>query len=121
MMAVLHKQPETAREPKTPLRGHCPECMGLITAVQPRQLFCSAEHKAAFHNRATVRGRVLTPLVMADRITRGGSAGDVTTGRRARRDAQRLIDSWARDDREAKRMSMVDYVCLRLAKGFELP
>lgn len=118
---MLHKPPETRPPANRPLRGHCPECMGRITAVQPRQLFCSAEHKAAFHNRATVRGRVLTPLVMAARITRGGSRGDKVTGCRARHDADGLMQEWVLADREAGRMSMVDYVCLRLAKGFELP
>ena len=63
----------------------------------------------------------LTPLSIADRITRGGSRGDKITGRAARGDAQKLMDRWAADDREAGRMSMTEYVRRRKALGYELP
>jgi hypothetical protein len=117
---VLHEPPVTPVSGSDNQRGQCPECLARFAPLQARQLFCSVEHKAAFHNRATVRGRSLTPLVMAARITRGGSRGDTVTGCKARRDSQQLMDRWAIEDRAAKRMSMTDYVRLRLAKGFEL-
>lgn len=67
-----------------------------------------------------VRGRQLVPYAMADRITRGGSAGDKETGKMARAVYQRLISAWAAEDKAAGRMSMVDYV-RRLSKHFDVP
>ncbi|WOF43754.1 hypothetical protein KNJ79_01970 [Sphingopyxis indica] len=96
----------------------CPECAEPFKAAHPRQLFCSNEHKTAFHNRATVRGRALTPIVMAARITRDGSRGDVETGKEARREGQQMMDRWAREDREAGRLSMVDYMRERRRIGY---
>lgn len=126
MNAVLHASPETlvsalhAAPRSTPRHALCPECSQPFAPSQLRQLFCTADHKAAYHNRATVRGRVLTPLIMAARITRGGSRGDTETGKRARQDAEQLIERWVAEDRAAGRMSAVDYVALRLRKGFTL-
>lgn len=119
-MSVLHASAKSAegRGPPRPARV-CPECGAPLPSAAWRQLFCSPAHKAAFHNRQTVRGRTLTPLVIADRITRGGSRGDVATGRSARNRAQRLMDRWAAEDRDAGRISMVDYVRLRSALGYE--
>ena len=90
-------------------------------AAAPRQIFCSTANGDDYHNRWTKRRRVLAPLEVADFMTRGGSLGDVFTGRRARWDAQRLKYRWVADDREAKppRMPTVEYVRLRLALGFE--
>lgn len=101
-----------------PKRTTCPECNNEFQPVHVRQSFCSNEHKTAFHNRATVRGRTLAPLSMAARITRDGCAGDKETGKRARRDSRRLQDRWAKEDREAGRMSMIDYMRQRYAIGY---
>jgi hypothetical protein len=101
-----------------PKRTTCPECNQEFQPVHVRQSFCSNEHKAAFHNRATVRGRTLVPVAMASRITRDGCAGDTDTGKRARRDSRRLIDKWAKEDREAGRMSMVEYMRQRHVIGY---
>jgi hypothetical protein len=121
-MTVLHAAAEKAAErPTGAPRATCPECGLPFTLTASRQMFCSPAHKATFHNRQTVRGRVLTPLSIADRITRGGSRGDKVTGRAARGDAQKLMDRWAADDREAGRMSMTEYVRRRKALGYELP
>jgi hypothetical protein len=98
----------------------CPECGQSFDRVHPRQLFCSNEHKQTFANRLTVRGKMLVPLDMAQRITRGGSRGDIGTGIRARQDREQLLDRWVAEDREAGRMSMVDYMALRYALGFGL-
>jgi len=131
--SVLHRQPETdstvsdvqstpSAKPNVshcrPKRKHCPECNEEFQPVHFRQSFCSNEHKASFHNRATVRGRTLVTIAMAARITRDGCAGDKETGKRARRDSRRLQDKWAKEDREAGRMSMVDYMRQRYAIGY---
>lgn len=71
-----------------------------------------------FHNRATVRGKVLAPMAMAARITRDGSRGDTVTGKRARRESRHLIDQWAREDREAGRMDMASYMRARIKIGY---
>jgi hypothetical protein len=81
-------------------------------------MFCCQPHRKDFLNRQTVRGAKLTPLVMAARITRGGSQGDTITGKRARQEAELLIGRWVTEDRKAGRMSMVDYVALCFRKGF---
>ena len=121
-MTVLHAAAESVAERSTAIpRTTCPECGGSFALTAPRQMFCTPEHRATFHNRQTVRGRVLTPLSIADRITRGGSRGDKVTGRAARGDAQKLMDRWAAEDREAGRMSMTEYVRRRKALGYELP
>ncbi|MBB5684332.1 hypothetical protein [Sphingobium boeckii] len=124
---MLHDSPQNAGRPETasaaaalPRTGpRCPECLATFESVSPRQLFCSAAHKAAFHNRQTVRGRQLVPLVMAARLTRGGTRGNVVAGRKARRDGDFLMQRWADDDRREGRMSMIDYFALRDRKGFD--
>ena len=67
-----------------------------------------------------MRGRQLTPLIMADRMTRGGSRGDKATGRQARLDMQRLVARFAREDAAAGRMPMTEYLRDRLRLGYEL-
>lgn len=128
---MLHASPQTPCQDATPInagdgdakgnpsRWQCPECGATFKPAQRRQLFCSPKHKSDFHNRQTVRGRVLTPLAMAARQTRGGSRGDKGTGRQARSDADFLMQRWTDEDRAAGRMSMVAYVALRLRLGFE--
>lgn len=113
--------PKVAGDGKAVAAGErvCPECGQTFKAAQWRQLFCSPKHKSEFHNRQTVRGRVLTPLVMAARQTRGGSRGDKGTGRAARGDADFLMQRWTDDDRAAGRMPMVAYVALRYRLGFD--
>ena len=108
----------------SPSRGRhlCPECGEVFQPIagQARQLFCTPAHKQAFQQRARIRGRALLPLQMAARITRGGSRGNASVGIRARQDAEQLIDRWVAEDREAGRMSAVDYIALRLRKGYTL-
>ena len=86
---------------------------------QWRTLFCGPAHRTAWHNRATVRGRVLTPLVMAEREMRGGTRGDTETGKAARRMACALMQQWKEEDKAAGRMSQAQYVRLRLKLGFD--
>ncbi len=133
MTSVLHRPPESADTapgttsgstrpaggaPQAPSRHRCPECSEVIQPVHPRQLFCSTAHKTAFHNRWTVRGRALAPVAVAARITRDGSTGDTDIGKKARRESRHLMDRWAREDREAGRMTMVDYMRERWRIGY---
>lgn len=97
----------------------CPECLGPVnTELDWRKMFCSEAHRVAFHNRQTVRGRKLVPLVMAERLTRSGDRRDRATGILARQRSRRLLDKWAREDREAGRMAADHYVALRERLGF---
>jgi hypothetical protein len=97
----------------------CPECRAVFAPKHWRSLFCCAEHRVAWHNRATVRGRVLTPLVMAARQTRGGSRGDRDTGKAARRDADAHMQRWRDEDRAAGRMDQAEYIRRRNKLGFD--
>lgn len=118
-MTVLDGQAQAVAEAKQGYVGmKCPECGKPFAPTHPNQMFCTTPHRKDFLNRQTVRGAKLTPLVMASRITRGGSRGDTLTGKRARQDAEYLINKWVDDDRRAGRMSMVDYVALCFRKGF---
>lgn len=102
------------------VRGRsCPECGQQFRAVAPRQIFCSAAHKRAWHNRYTVRGFRLAALAIAAHSTRGGSRGDKETGRRARRDSEQLMRQWDIEDREAGRLRAVEYAALRYKLGYD--
>jgi hypothetical protein len=134
MSAVLHAPPlaahtapiaaEGSHTPATGAKGsrRCPEC---LAAVKPsagagfRNMFCCPEHRVAYHNRATVRGRVLVPLVMAARLTRDGSRGDTVTGKRAARQARTLMQRYAEEDRAGGRMPADEYAALRHRLGFD--
>jgi hypothetical protein len=92
----------------------CPECLKpVIAKAGSEKTFCVDGHRHVFHNRAAKRGKLLAPLLMAARITRGGSRGDRATGRAARQEAERLMQRWVDEDREKKRMSAVDYIAQR--------
>lgn len=93
--------------------------MASFVPVQGGQLFCTAAHRDTWNNRSTVRGRVMTPLAMVARITRGGSRGDRATGRRARADMERLIQRWRDQDADAGRMAWPEYLRRRYAAGFD--
>ena len=115
--SVLDGQAEKPVEPDRPANGTCPECGGRYDAVHPNQMFCSTPHRKTFLNRQTVRGAALAPLQMAARISRGGSRNDRPTGIRARQLAEQMIGRWIAEDREAGRMSMIDYVAMCFRKG----
>lgn len=119
---MLHEAPQMPQERKAAVSRcrRCPECLEALEGASPRQMFCSAAHKQAFHNRQTVRGRQLVPLVMAERVTRSGSCRDKATGKKARQDSRRLMDRWNAEDRAAGRMAMDEYVALRIRFGFEI-
>lgn len=94
-------------------RRACPECGGDVPRGA-RKLFCSPAHKAAYSNRMTVRGRILTPLAMADRITRS----DIATGKLAGHEYRTLIAQWIAEDRAAGRFTAVEYLAARRRLGF---
>lgn len=100
-------------------RPLCPECMAAFDRKHPNQLFCTVAHRDAWNNRASVRGRVLTPLAMVSRVTRFGGRGDAHTGKRASHEAHTLMQRWIEEDREAGRMPQPEYLRRRYSIGFE--
>lgn len=117
MTAVLHGLPESTNG-NGKKRRRCPECLAVVdTSKNYRALFCSDAHRTAYHNRQTVRGRKLVPLVMAERITRSGYCRDKATGILARQKSRQLMDLWNREDREAGRMPADEYIAVRQRLG----
>jgi hypothetical protein len=97
----------------------CAECLAAVdTSKEWRKMFCTEEHRQAFHNRQLKRGRKLVVLAMAARITRGGHRRRKEAGRTARHRAEKLMDGWWMEDREAGRMSMDEYLETRERLGF---
>lgn len=124
-MTVLHDPPESGPgaprgEPAAAGSGRrCPECLGAVdTSKDWRKMFCSEPHRAAFHNRQLKRGRTLVVLCMAERITRSGWCRRKAAGILARQRSRRLMDRWAREDREEGRMAMDEYFETRERLGF---
>lgn len=106
----------------------CPECLKLFEPKVVNQLFCIPKHNEAWNNRATARGRVLTPLSMVARITRNGTRGtpeDREIGRKASSSHNALIQQYRNEDRAANdgrgRMEWPQYMRLRVRYGFDLP
>lgn len=64
--------------PAKPKARRCQWCSEPFHSDHPTKLFCSKQHKEAFGNYMASRGKVLMPIVMAWRATRGrkGSGGD---------------------------------------------
>jgi hypothetical protein len=101
----------------------CGEC-GAVLARAPgkRNIFCAKACRVAYANRMTVRGRQLTALAMADRMTRSGTRGKPEArkaGAEASRRYRQLIDKFAAEDRDAGRISAVDYCAARQRLGYE--
>lgn len=135
MIAVLHRPATIAEEAETmttaphapeiapPGSRRCPECLVAVTPSQAsggRNMFCCTEHKTAHNNRQTVRGRRLTSLAMAARITRGGSRRNKGAGKSARFTADKLLDRWNAEDRDAGRMPADEYQALRFKLGHDV-
>lgn len=98
----------------------CPECMKLFEPNRRNQLFCEAEHNAAWTNRQTVRGRVLTSFAMTAYITRNGTRGTPEAreaGKTAARKKHQLIQQWRDDDRAAGRMEWPEFMRVRIRFG----
>jgi len=104
-----------------PLR-ECPECRKPFEPKVANQLFCNPAHNADWNNRATKRGRVLTPLGMVARITRNGTRGTPEAreaGRIASSHHATLIQRYRDEDREAGRMEWPAFMTLRILIGFD--
>jgi hypothetical protein len=104
----------------------CPECMQLFEPKVVNQLFCKPEHNAAWNNRATKRGRVLTPLSIVARVTRNGTRGTPEAreaGRVASSQHNTLIQRYRDEDRAANegkgRMEWPAFMILRIRQGFD--
>lgn len=107
----------TAPKPGAPGTRRCPECLAPVEPSQAaggRNMFCCAEHRQAHANRMTVRGRRLTAVAMAARITRDGSCRMKGAGKSARTLSRQLMDQSIKEDREAGRMPADEYHALRL-------
>jgi len=118
MMDVLHVAHEIEEAGSDDTRV-CPECLKAFLSTQETQIFCQPEHRHAWDNRWTARGRKAMMLVAAARLTRSGTrnAGHFTD--RASRDADCLLRRWVREDRAEDRMSLVEYIDLRYRYGFD--
>lgn len=81
-------------------------------------MFCTEEHRLAFHNRQLKRGRKLVVLAMAERVTRSGERRRKATGILARQRSRRLLDQWHQEDKAAGRMIMDEYLETRERLGF---
>jgi hypothetical protein len=122
---MLHGPPESGRgaprgDPATAGEGRrCPECLGAVdTSKDWRKMFCSEEHRQAFHNRQLKRGRTLVVLCMAERVTRSGERRLKATGILARQRSRRLMDRWHQEDVAGGRMAMDEYLETRERLGF---
>ncbi len=103
----------------TDTRPECPECRQAFARRHPGQLFCTAAHRDAWNNRAAVRGRVLTPLVIVARVTRNGTRGDRVTGARAASELATIVQHYRDEDRAAGRMDHPEYLARRYRAGFD--
>ena len=90
-----------------------------FVAAQDGQLFCSPEHRIAWNNRATVRGRVITPLAIVARVTRNGTRNAAPFSDQGSRDLDKLIRRYVAEDRDAGRMPWPQYLARRYAAGFD--
>lgn len=124
-MSSVQGPPETHVSTTLPVSGatdtrpQCPECLSPFKRRHPGQLFCTVAHRDAWNGRAAVRGRVLTPLAIAARVTRNGTRGDRATGARAASEAAALIQRWRDEDRAAGRMDHPEYLARRYRTGFD--
>lgn len=78
----------------------CPECGADFIPHNGRQVFCSVEHKRAFHRLMANRGQALLPLALA---WRDGSRGGCELAKWSRTQKDGLLGRWNREDREAGR------------------
>jgi hypothetical protein len=96
----------------------CPECLAAFKPNHWRSLFCCAEHKRAWHKRASVRGARLYAFAGAARETREGTRGELRAGREAARLRNMLLQTWRDEDRAAGRMMQAEYIRRRMQLGF---
>jgi molybdenum-dependent DNA-binding transcriptional regulator ModE len=94
----------------------CPECRKWHS--RPRSQFCSTHHQGAWNNRQKAEGAAIVAMVKAAMAGRGGGH---TPGHPIGRVAMREMTQIARQlndaDREAGRMSALDYAAILMADG----
>lgn len=96
----------------------CPECLRRFNPRNGQQLFCCAEHRTAWNNRWTVRGRQgMTLFAVAMKTRNGTRPNSPAFAARASKDANALARAWEREDVEAKRMTITEYNRRRYALG----
>lgn len=84
-----------AFSPKT-----CPECGVTFIPGSGRQVFCTVDHKRAFHRLMAGRGQIMLPLSLAWQA--GNRRGeDHAAWARSQQDG--LLRRWVREDRAAGR------------------
>jgi hypothetical protein len=100
----------------TPKTRRCPEC-GIEVARKslrgPVPTFCCAQHKVAFNNRQTVRGRTVVSFAQAWRRGRG-KAGVPSSAFQAMCE---ILDTFNGEDRTAGRPPVEEYVASTLFNG----
>jgi len=72
----------------------CRFCGDEFRVKRQDQVFCSRQHRQAFHRRAEIRGAQATELLIAWRVTRGGKKGILG-------EIAAVVDGWIKEDREA--------------------
>ena len=107
-MATKRKAPEIAS---------CAEC-GTAFETTRKARFCCDDHKAEYRKRLAIRGKVLTPYVLAWIEGRGGGhAGTHPVGGPSMREITSIARSFIDEDRKKGRPSAIPYVERLLAEG----
>lgn len=90
----------------------CQECAATFIPRRVTQTFCCTAHRAAFHNRAMKRGKVIMPLLLTMTSLRAARRGtpEFAQCAQARAWVQELAGRWAREDKLAGRPSMATIV-----------
>lgn len=90
----------------------CAECSTCFKPKQHKQLFCKPACAQRFHNRNGARGKILAPLVMAQREGR-----TTETAKLAHAAYCRLCADWRDEDKAAGRMAMHAFVEHQFRQG----
>lgn len=89
----------------------CPECGVPVERTRVAgtpQVFCSKAHKTAHANRCAQRGKALVKMAMGWRVDRGTGA----VAKFCFQEMTAMLDRWAAEDRDARRMRGPDYAAL---------
>lgn len=117
-MALL-QAPFPGADPRRDDQRWCPECLRVFSPRQDAQLFCSPQHRDAWNNRWTTRGRTDMILAAVARYTRNGHRGGALFGQRASYAFDSHLARWRRDDALAGRMPLPAFIDLRYSLGFD--
>jgi len=87
-------------------KRQCPECGAVFQTKDNRKVFCCTQHAREWHNRAIVRGAMITPLLQAWRKGRHIKSADVeakAAASKAFQEACAALDRYNQEDAEANR------------------